>query len=87
MTVCFNCGYERQLKDEGIIPPTECPKCGIIYDKATPPVNEKVHVDTQNPCSYTPVAKSNALINENVSAARPRYSHAITIAAALRKDI
>ena len=82
MTVCLNCGYERQPKDEGIIPPTECPKCGIIYDKATPPVNEKAHFDTQNPCSYTPVAKSNALINENISAARPRYSLAITIAAA-----
>ena len=40
MTKCLNCGYERQPKDEGIIPPTECPKCGIIYDKAVPLKNE-----------------------------------------------
>jgi hypothetical protein len=25
--------YERQPKDEGIIPPTECPRCHVIYDK------------------------------------------------------
>src|SRR4030042_2234111 len=44
MTKCLNCGYERQPKDEGIIPPTECPRCGIIYDKAAPHKNEKAHV-------------------------------------------
>ena len=82
MKECLNCGYERQPKDEGIIPPTECPRCGIIYDKVTPHRNERAHFDTQNPCSYTPVAKSNALINENILAARPRYS-LITIAAAV----
>jgi hypothetical protein len=82
MTKCLNCGYERQPKDEGIIPPTECPRCGIIYDKATPPVNKKAHYDTQNPGSYTPVAKKQCLIDENISAAGPRYSLSITIAAA-----
>lgn len=37
MKRCPNCGYERQLKDDEykIIPTTECPKCGIIYDKWT----------------------------------------------------
>jgi hypothetical protein len=29
----LNFGYERQPKDEGIIPATECPRCGIIYAK------------------------------------------------------
>jgi len=33
MKKCLNCGYERQPKDEGIIQPTECPRCHIIYDK------------------------------------------------------
>jgi hypothetical protein len=33
MKKCLNCGYERQPKDEGIVPPTECPRCGILYGK------------------------------------------------------
>jgi len=33
MQTCLNCGYERKPKDEGMVPATECPKCGIIYDK------------------------------------------------------
>jgi len=40
MKTCPSCGYERQQKDEGIIPATECPKCGIIYEKA---INSPVH--------------------------------------------
>jgi rubredoxin len=51
MTKCLNCGYERQPKDEGIIPPTECPKCGIIYDKATPPGNKEAHPGSSFPDS------------------------------------
>jgi hypothetical protein len=37
MKECLNCGYVRQPKDDefGIVPPTECPRCGIIYDKIT----------------------------------------------------
>ncbi len=33
MNKCLNCGYERQPKDEGIVPATECPRCGILYGK------------------------------------------------------
>jgi hypothetical protein len=33
MKECLNCGYERQPKDEGIVPATECPRCGILYSK------------------------------------------------------
>jgi hypothetical protein len=35
--VCPNCGYERQQKDDdaAMVPSNECPKCRIIYDKAT----------------------------------------------------
>lgn len=33
MKECTNCGYERQPKDEGIFPASECPKCHVIYDK------------------------------------------------------
>ena len=33
MKKCFNCGYERQPKDDGFIPATECPRCGIMYNK------------------------------------------------------
>jgi len=47
MKKCLNCGYERQPKDEGIIPTTECPKCGIIYSKMTPPVNEEAHLSRE----------------------------------------
>ena len=32
MVRCPKCGYERTSKDN-IIPPTECPKCGVIYAK------------------------------------------------------
>lgn len=37
MKKCLNCGYERQPSDDkyGIIPPTECPQCRIIYEKIT----------------------------------------------------
>lgn len=32
---CLNCGYERQERDDqyGIIPSTDCPRCGAIYEK------------------------------------------------------
>jgi lysylphosphatidylglycerol synthetase-like protein (DUF2156 family) len=35
MKECINCGYERQPKDDeqGLIPQTECPRCGAIYEK------------------------------------------------------
>ncbi len=77
-----NCGYERQPKDEGIIPPTECPRCGIIYAKSTPPINKKTHFDTQKPSSYTPIVTKQRIIYENILTASSRYSLAITIAAA-----
>ncbi len=32
MMICPQCGYERKKSDD-IIRATECPKCGIIYDK------------------------------------------------------
>ena len=30
---CPKCGYERQLKDDEFYPLTECPKCGVLYEK------------------------------------------------------
>jgi len=30
---CPKCNYERQPKDEDFTPKTECPKCGVIYEK------------------------------------------------------
>lgn len=33
MKKCLNCGYERQLKDEGTVPATECPRCHIVCDR------------------------------------------------------
>lgn len=33
MKICTNCNFERRPMDEGIIPETECPKCGVIYAK------------------------------------------------------
>ncbi len=43
MKECLNCGYVRQPKDDefGIVPLTECPRCGIIYDKITDPGNKE----------------------------------------------
>lgn len=43
IVICPKCGYERQPKDDEykIIPETECPKCGIIYDKWTVLADEK----------------------------------------------
>jgi predicted Zn finger-like uncharacterized protein len=32
--VCPNCGYERQPRDDELAPQSECPKCGVIYEKA-----------------------------------------------------
>jgi len=33
MKICPSCNFERRPIDEGIIPETECPKCGVIYAK------------------------------------------------------
>lgn len=33
MRVCPKCNYERQPKDDEFTPTTECPKCGVIYEK------------------------------------------------------
>jgi len=43
MKKCLNCGYERQEKDDqyGIIPSTDCPKCGAIYEKVEKYLGEK----------------------------------------------
>jgi ssDNA-binding Zn-finger/Zn-ribbon topoisomerase 1 len=30
---CPKCNYERQPKDEDFTPKTECPQCGVIYEK------------------------------------------------------
>lgn len=40
---CLNCGHERQTEDDkhGIIPLTECPKCGAIYAKMEAFIAEK----------------------------------------------
>ena len=31
---CPNCGYQRQPRDDELAPQSECPKCGVIYEKA-----------------------------------------------------
>jgi hypothetical protein len=51
MKKCVRCGYERQPKDEGIIPSTECPQCGIIYAKATPPGQDEARSGSFSPDS------------------------------------
>ena len=40
---CPKCGYRRQEKDNeyGIVPLTECPKCGTIYEEAEKYLKEK----------------------------------------------
>jgi hypothetical protein len=52
--VCPNCGYERQQKDNevGIVPSNECPKCRIIYDKATPLRSEEERNSSFSPNSW-----------------------------------
>ncbi len=49
--ICPKCGYERQKKDDdyGIIPKTECPKCGIIYAKYQKAEQEKTAPKTISP--------------------------------------
>lgn len=32
--ICPNCGYQRQPKDDEFASASECPKCGVIYEKA-----------------------------------------------------
>lgn len=34
MKKCLKCGYERQIGDDSVVSPRECPKCGILYRKA-----------------------------------------------------
>lgn len=39
---CPNCGYRRQEKDnDEVVPLTECPKCGAIYEKVEKDLKEK----------------------------------------------
>ncbi len=39
MKICPQCGYERGSREDGYIPPTQCPRCGTSYteglDQAT----------------------------------------------------
>lgn len=35
MATCPKCGHVRQNIDNEFVPPTECPKCGVIYEKYT----------------------------------------------------
>jgi len=65
MKECPQCGYQRQQKDDDIgIPPTECPKCGIIYEKITaardqpPPQPQQQQPQTQKVSKSTPRAGS-----------------------------
>lgn len=46
---CLNCGYERQEKDDKyeIVPSTECPKCGAIYEKVEKIIRECERESTQ----------------------------------------
>lgn len=38
---CPNCGYERQPKDDELALQSECPKCGVIYEKAEASLRKK----------------------------------------------
>lgn len=46
---CLNCGYRRQEQDNkyGIVPLTECPKCGAIYEKVAKFILEKESQDKE----------------------------------------
>src|SRR5438128_849284 len=33
IVICPKCAYERREADRDFAPPTECPRCGIIYEK------------------------------------------------------
>jgi len=69
MKECLNCGYERQQKDDefGIVPLTECPRCGIIYDKIT---------DSGNKAPYASKKYQAQVINKSAlqsNSKAPRY--------------
>ena len=52
MTICPQCHYERTKNDE-IINPAECPKCGIIYEKwkPSPAVEKEITIKATEPVS------------------------------------
>ena len=59
MKECPQCGYQRQQKDDDIgIPPTECPKCGIIYDKVTAAKDQPPSAPQQQQQQRQPLSKS-----------------------------
>lgn len=44
--VCIRCGYERKEKE--LAPDTDCPSCGIIYERAENPANRPLSVQETN---------------------------------------
>jgi len=57
---CLNCGHERQPEDDkhGIIPLTECPKCGAIYAKMEAFIAEKELTPITSPKEKTAAASA-----------------------------
>jgi hypothetical protein len=55
---CSKCGYIRQTSDDQFIPASECPSCGIIYDKIADTTSEAFTVEaepTESPLRASPV--------------------------------
>ncbi len=65
MTFCPKCGYKRQPKDDGFIPKSECPRCGIVYEKLAEhqrKLNESVKIAFERKDrTETPVARNLAI--------------------------
>jgi S1-C subfamily serine protease len=74
MTICPQCGYERTKNDE-IINPAECPKCGIIYEKWKPTADTET--EGQNKKTLQPV------LNKTTQTNRSTIERKLIIAGAL----
>lgn len=59
---CPECGYERRRIDDlhGIVPSTECPRCGVIYNKVKSPfkVERGAHPSKVNSHKLSPSTSS-----------------------------
>jgi TPR repeat protein len=53
MKECPKCGYERPPKDDEIVPATECPRCGVIYEKAVLAQKERLLAEREEELRQT----------------------------------
>jgi hypothetical protein len=69
---CARCGYIRQTNDDHFIPESECPSCGIIYDKIAETISDTFSAEAEVP---VPPVRTSPVDAESLKKARERVDN------------